>query len=298
MQDSPILGDVWIEFGKAPDQARDLLISPYKTQHAGFVAARIVEDMRERDVEKASIAYLQGLVVARLTFEQVLKVIIPKTKWWIDRWTEKAAQEGAAEPSYEHEVTRKYFDAPNSRALQNVMDKIIRSAQAWYGETGERGALEVVPLDRFVALAGLILWAAQKHNATQQQFHSADRQIGTILAAISGETGEVENLLTQVANDMLKDKTYTDVKSEGEKPLVWSVSRNRAALPAIVRSVPAVKAGCIVASGTPHKCGLGSHWNGSAKAFKCNVGGWTKFQMAHSALFPQVALRPNVPRRI
>src|SRR4051794_25147566 len=86
LQDSPILGDVWIEFGKAPEKPRDLLISPYKTQHAGHVAATIARDLEDGD-DDASIAYLQGLVVAHLTFEQVVRVIVPKTKWWIERWT-------------------------------------------------------------------------------------------------------------------------------------------------------------------------------------------------------------------
>jgi serine protease AprX len=30
LQDSPILGDVWIAFASRPDQAIDLLITPYK----------------------------------------------------------------------------------------------------------------------------------------------------------------------------------------------------------------------------------------------------------------------------
>lgn len=255
LQDSPILGDVWIEFGKTPDKPRDLLISPFKTQHAGYVAARIAEGLGDADVQEANIAYLHGLVVAHLTFEQVLKVIVPKTKWWIDRWTENgpAKKEKArrrqprqrragAGSRFTHEVTRQYFHANDDPAFHKVMDKIVRSARAWHAQTGERRALQVIPLDRFAALAGLILWAAKNDISSEEKFASAERQIGTILEKISREIGQVENLLKQVAKEMLKDPTYKDVKGKGEKPLVWSVSRNRAALPAIARSVPAVKA--------------------------------------------------------
>src|SRR5688500_10073439 len=85
LQDSPILGDVWVEFGKRPSQALDLLIAPYRGQLAGTVAAAI-DDGLGAEYDVAEIAYLQGLVVARLTFEQVLRVVVPKTRWWTDKW--------------------------------------------------------------------------------------------------------------------------------------------------------------------------------------------------------------------
>ena len=41
LQDSPILGDVWIEFAKNPDARLELLITPYKEQAAGIVARNL-----------------------------------------------------------------------------------------------------------------------------------------------------------------------------------------------------------------------------------------------------------------
>src|SRR5262245_58044698 len=103
LQDSPILGDVWVQFGASPGKALDLLIPPYKTQHAGVVAATIDADLGDDDNVNSTddgrkgpeVAYLQGLVVARLTFEQVLAVVVPKTKWWIDRWDKHAPTPGS-----------------------------------------------------------------------------------------------------------------------------------------------------------------------------------------------------------
>jgi serine protease AprX len=90
LQDCPILGDVWIEFGKKPAGRLDLLISPYMTKHAGVVAAAIDEGLGYCEADDpANIAYLQGLVAARLTFDEVLRVVVPKTKWWIDKWTKE-----------------------------------------------------------------------------------------------------------------------------------------------------------------------------------------------------------------
>lgn len=83
LQDSPILGDVWVEFGKRPAGRIDLLISPYKGQQANAVAVAIDESPGLDD--GADVAYLQGLVAARLTFKDVLKYVLPRTKWWIDK---------------------------------------------------------------------------------------------------------------------------------------------------------------------------------------------------------------------
>ena len=124
LQDSPILGDVWIAFAKAADTSLDLLITPTRAQTpaAAVVAAstspttavsppagagalraavpappagisrpagtaptagevaKAISDRVERD--DANIAYLQGIVAARLDFEEVLLVVVPMTDWW------------------------------------------------------------------------------------------------------------------------------------------------------------------------------------------------------------------------
>ena len=63
LQDSPILGDVWIAFANEPSKAHDLLISPYKTRAAGPVAALLARRLRPLRPAKAAqaashVAYL------------------------------------------------------------------------------------------------------------------------------------------------------------------------------------------------------------------------------------------------
>src|SRR6476660_2500720 len=89
LQDSPVLGDVWIAYAVKPDAAIDLLITPHKTAPAGPVAMRIADQVRKANVKRvkgqeARIAYLQGLVAARLFFEELLRVVVPMTQWWSD----------------------------------------------------------------------------------------------------------------------------------------------------------------------------------------------------------------------
>src|SRR5690349_19816483 len=90
LQDSPILGDVWAEFAARPAAAIDLLISPYKTQAAGPVAKMLADRLAVLGVphphgQEAHVAYLQGIVAARLFFAELLRVLVPMTGWWRER---------------------------------------------------------------------------------------------------------------------------------------------------------------------------------------------------------------------
>src|SRR3970040_1949709 len=83
LQDSPILGDVWIEVAAKPAEPKDLLLAPYKTLAAGPVAllvARRVETLgiaRGKEEDEPHVAYLQGIVAARLYFSELLRLIVP-----------------------------------------------------------------------------------------------------------------------------------------------------------------------------------------------------------------------------
>jgi serine protease AprX len=89
LQDSPVLGDVWIAYAMKPADAIDLLITPHKSQAAGPVAGRISKrvegvGLKHGPGQYSQIAYLQGLVAARLFFEELMRVIAPMTQWWHD----------------------------------------------------------------------------------------------------------------------------------------------------------------------------------------------------------------------
>jgi serine protease AprX len=86
LQDSPVLGDVWIAYAVKPHDAIDLLITPHKSRPAGPVAVEIAGKIRKLKIkrlkkEEAHVAYLQGLVAARLFFEELLRVVVPLTQW-------------------------------------------------------------------------------------------------------------------------------------------------------------------------------------------------------------------------
>lgn len=233
LQDSPILGDVWVAFGGAPSERQDLLIAPYKGQHAGNVAASVNRALsQEGKGVDANIAYLQGLVVAHLTFDEVLRVVVPRTKWWQDKKRKELGK-------YVAEKTR----------VESTLADILNSARAWHTKTGTRTSKELSSLDRFVALTGFILWAGEgpkpksERRTTRRKVPKPknekltakpEDQIAYVLD--NADVTKMSELLGRVVKKM------SEVTAEEGEALIWQVSLNRRAMPALTKSVPAVKA--------------------------------------------------------
>jgi serine protease AprX len=220
LQDSPILGDVWIAFAAKPAAPMDLLITPYKNRPAGPVAFLITDRIKRLELhckpgQEAHVAYLQGLVAARLFFREVLHVIVPMSQWWRDRKVQSRLQ------AYTPAVLSPKIKAIISWAQGNSEDTQAELAEAFADFTA---------LDRYVALAGIILWAGmQDAKAT-----ASDGGIGDLIATMAGPDAIVEGL-QRLFGEILGD-------SFPEETQIWQVSLNRKAMPALERSVPAVKA--------------------------------------------------------
>jgi len=222
LQDSPILGDVWIAFAAKPTMPLDLLITPYMDRAAGPVAALLAKRVRKlrprrKNVEEAHIAYLQGLVVARLFFREVLGVIVPLTKWWQERKVQEM-------------LTRH-----TSEALKPKLDAIVKWVQADEDVKAEcaEALSSFTALDRYISLAGIILWASAQ-----------DKKPATAGKGISGFLEKVKD--TDAIAEELR-KLFTEILEEShepwfpKEPQIWQVSLNRKAMPALEKSVPAVK---------------------------------------------------------
>lgn len=238
LQDSPILGDVWVEFGKTPAGVIDLLIAPYRGQPAGAVAAAIDADLGEK--RYGEVSYLQGLIAAKLSFTDLLQIVLPKTKWWFDKQAQPLPTQTKAVKRGRH-VFREMV-APvhevggyieNPATVRRVLETVIASASAWHQKIVSARGDQVSGLDRFVALVSLILWAGDNRtNSSRDYPASADEQISYILREIKIE--RAAELVAQVGK-RLSEKAALE-------PLVWQVSLNRRPMLAMTRSIPAVKA--------------------------------------------------------
>ncbi len=232
LQDSPILGDVWVEFGKKPGQALDLLIAPYRGQHAGSVAAKIDDGLGDRD-DPADIAYLQGLVVAKLKFEEVMRVIVPKTSWWTKKYSKpknSPANQESGNQKADDLLTHDLLEYDPAK-VKDVLTKILDSAKDWHMKSGTRRLQEMPAFDRFIALTGLILWAGNPQPSLKGPKKSDDPILYILKNA---NVTRMAKLLGDLGIKMLKDPA--------RDPLVWQVSLNRSAMPALIKSIPAVKA--------------------------------------------------------
>jgi hypothetical protein len=234
LQDSPILGDVWIEYGKAPDQPLDLLIAPHRGQHSGEVAASIDAGV-DRD---ANVAYLQGLIVAQLTFEEMARVIVPKTYWWLKRWSApqvESAGKSAKKSAKKKSTTRAHeLQQYNRKRIEELVRNILNLAEEWNSKKRLRRLPDIPALDRFIALTGLLLWAGANEPSVSDLSGSTREQIDAILKHAHAAVKEIADRLLKLAKAMLEDETKTT--------LVWQVSLNRIAMPALTKSVGAVKA--------------------------------------------------------
>ena len=224
LQDSPVLGDVWLAFARDPKRRMDLLITPYHDHAAGPVAMALANALRQfaqsqqmtkhalaTYLKDISVAYLQGLVAARLSFEELLTIVGPRTFWWKDRDVQKSLLKSAAE-----------------QRLLLCLEQLRTWARAKAGEEKEKVAKELANLsaqDRYIALAGIILWKAEASSDEKGLNQLADLPANAVAERL-------QRLLFAIEDAKIP------VKEQGT---IWQVSLNRTAMAALQRSIPAVK---------------------------------------------------------
>ena len=225
LQDSPLLGDVWLAFARDPKRRMDLLITPYHDHAAGPVAMALANALRQLAqsqqmtkralatyLKDISVAYLQGLVAARLSFEELLTIVGPRTFWWKDRDVQKSLLKSAAE-----------------QRLLLCLERLRKWARAKEREEREKLAKDFANLssqDRYIALAGIILWQAEASVSDEKGLNQlADLPAKSVAARL-------QRLLFAIKDAKIP------VKEQGT---IWQVSLNRTAVPALQRSIPAVK---------------------------------------------------------
>jgi serine protease AprX len=229
LQDSPILGDVWIAFAKEPGEPQELLITPYMERTAGDVAIAIDDlIMKDRAVhsmskELAHIAYLQGIIAARLYFEEVLRVVVPMTGWWKSSRNSKDMQVYLSRQQ-------------GAQKLDKVLEHVQQMVAHWGAPTkNERKDALLSAFERYAAIAGIILWASKEEVPANEKL--ADE---TLAEMIKNGQQAIKKSLTEVFNDIIKK--FPPRRQKNSEALVYQICLNRKVTMALSRSVPAVKA--------------------------------------------------------
>jgi subtilisin family serine protease len=230
LQDSPLLGDVWAAYAADPGSIQDLLITPHKDATAAEVAGRISDALKmrkpERKGDRAKVAYLQGIVGARMYFDEVLRILVPLTQWWY-------------QPKIKDRIEA--VDAARLHALLTTgadMQSAARASKSW----------NFTSLERYIALAGLIYWIGrQPRPATPLQQIGLDEVCRLFKPHIPEIVAGMFELyqIVQADTKALQEKNSRnedDDAFDGSKGYIFQVSLNRTASTALDRSVPAVKA--------------------------------------------------------
>ncbi len=232
LQDSPILGDVWLAYAADPSGIQDLLITPHKTATAGQVAGEISSRLARtgrtgKRAERSNIAYLQGIVAARLYLDEMLRIVVPATQWWDDRKTPEALK------GYDPKALR--------RRIKALFESASGAAAPSAASASHRGPAHAVDenftsLERYLALAGLILWASRPEKKKRGRTESAS--LDQVLRAVAPRTDEILDGVLRLYDQVEGGEGAAARRS----PLIFQVSLNRRVMPALDRSVPAVKA--------------------------------------------------------
>ena len=228
LQDSPILGDVWIKFAASPGERVELLITPHKESAAAKTAAELNKALRDHhsrrntldDLKRdggAQIAYLQGVVAGRLTFEEVLRLVVPRTSWWNEKRISDAM------PGH----------LGNEQNVADALRSTCDAAARWLDDDSRDAVQDFQTHERFSSLAAVLLWAAAQPAGAEGTSGSMKAQTKRILERIENHEQEIARTLV----NLQLPRPVPD-----EMPLIWTVSLNRRATPALWRSVPAVKA--------------------------------------------------------
>ncbi|MDP2710843.1 MAG: S8 family peptidase [Solirubrobacteraceae bacterium] len=210
-QDSPVMPDVWLHYGRTPDAAIDLLLEPHSSSTTAELAAAILEaDHTPADPAPIELAYNGSHVAAALTFEELLRSVLPLSNWW-----------------------QAVLWPPETTAVAAVLSKRRAEIVAGLAQPmREQGRRPTEPdglagtLIWFVGLVGRIAWEARREPGAPQPDDEPPK-------------GLTYDDLVELAAETLGDLQRL---APPGRPLLWSVNRNRPARPALWRSRNTIKA--------------------------------------------------------
>ena len=166
-QDSPVLPDVWIRYGEKPGQAQQLLFTPRFGSTAGLVSKLVrggVEAMRDGECISAEISYNQTYVAANLDIDELVRVVLPMTRWW---------QYNVQEPLETLQQKRDSWRGTLTDALAEFMN------------TGH--VTQGVPRDLLwmIQIVGSISWARQQGSQDDESVRNTPLDAGQIMDGVS-----------------------------------------------------------------------------------------------------------------
>jgi hypothetical protein len=209
-QDSPVMPDVWLQYGREPDAAIDLLLEPHASSTTAGLAQAVLEaDHTPKEPAPIRLAYNQSHVATELTFVQMLRSVLPLSEWWQEHlWPPDAASVSAVLTERRADIVAGLMEPMREQGRKPTSAGELSGTLIW-----------------FVGLVGRITWEAEHPDDDQPDEEPPE--------------GLTYDLLVDLAARALGD--LERVPKAG-RPLLWAINRNRPARPALWRSRTTIKA--------------------------------------------------------
>ena len=209
-QDSPIMPDVWLQYGREPGAAIDLLLEPHAESTTAELAQAVLEaDHSANDPAPLQLAYNGSHVAVRLTFAELLRSVLPLSEWWQQHlWPPATGSVADVLAARREEIVAGLREPMCEQGRRPVREGELTGALIW-----------------FTGLVGRIAW---------ELAHPDDEQPDE-----EPPPGLTYDLLVDLAAGALGDLQRLPPPG---RPLLWAVNRNRPARPALWRSRNTIKA--------------------------------------------------------
>ena len=216
-QDSPVLPDVWLAYAGALEEdsvlrsergALELLLTPYRETPPGAVRNVLLKRLGKKS---ARVIYNQTTIMADLHFEELVRAVLPMTKWW-DRLGDISMLQ---DPKVQQRVAKAARDPENPESQftpKELEDKLTKQ-------------VVTLPPDVFWLVRVVGGLALARRGAEVPDFFAGHTQDDDWLAIV------------KAVAELMKDHT----PAPGD-PLIYVASLNRAAWTSVKESSLAVKA--------------------------------------------------------
>jgi serine protease AprX len=274
-QDSPVLPDVWMEYGAKPTRQIDLLLNPYKDGAPGklcdILIARLEdpstrqreqhENDPQRNREGREAAYNQSTIAVRLYFDELIQVALPMTNWW----NVNVRKDGGNDlKDFLDDKERGIDNKENRKKLAEFMKKYpLREAEgnsrSQPSSMDDRELPFTSPIIWIIRVVGAIAFAMKQEREEEEKNKiRASRRGRSRGVSIDGNEEEIVEAAAEllggcrevVGKDLkMVKQDPTGPRTSGERELnatertlLWSINLNRPAKSTIYISTASVKA--------------------------------------------------------
>ncbi|HVQ77197.1 MAG TPA: S8 family peptidase [Candidatus Binatia bacterium] len=268
-QDSPVLPDVWIRYAEVPGEPHELLLTPFQDAQVGTVTAGQLSRALKACLalpqarrppgppvphrgRRASVAYNQSTVLARLWFDELVRVVLPLSAWW-HRLGETGVDSGTPpdeRASVRRQRRRELLETLRTPEGQAALAVAVRNPAVAPSQlppdliwmVNVIGSLALVRDHVRAPGAPPALWWPLDDEAVQKLAPAEAERHEEALARHYRAVVERVIGLTEGLEDAPWGSAATLSPAGQDQPMVWSVSLNREARATMWRSRATVKA--------------------------------------------------------